>query len=358
LRGRALPFLVALTACAGDDFTAYPHLETCAPNWQVVTEPAASFTFPAAAVLGGGVLYYTFESPAARTEEIPLDPGGVGSSPSVFSSSGGDGLWIEGDRLLLIDPLRLRSIPLDGGQPTTLLDFSATATSSSFYLPRATVLDESDVYLVRENDFSSFGVERISRATGLATVLTPEPLVLQLDGQAILTRAGPGGLILSAAHADAWYVPTSGEPPRRIAAAAGRRVLADDDGVIWMVSETSADGIAASSSLYRNPVDGSARRPFWPTKSPRVAASNGWPDGAGGWVIEAQEPFADGQLHLSLWAVDPSEHGRRLACAPLVGASEVTAIAIAPDATYAAVGSFGFPLPDSIPSWTIVRSAR
>jgi hypothetical protein len=86
--------------------------------------------------------------------------------------------------------------------------------------------------------------------------------------------------------------------------------------------------------MWRSTIDGAAPTPFWSDKPPALFPTNAWSDGNGGWHLAAWEytsPKLDSESqHTTIWALDSSGHGSRLACNPLPGATSELATALSP----------------------------
>jgi hypothetical protein len=91
-----------------------------------------------------------------------------------------------------------------------------------------------------------------------------------------------------------------------------------------------------SYRLWRSTTDGAAPTPFWTDKPPALFLTNAWSIGDGGWYLAAWE-YTSATMnlesrHTSMWALDSSGNGARLACSPLAGTTSGLTTALSPAA--------------------------
>jgi hypothetical protein len=158
---------------------------------------------------------------------------------------------------------------------------------------------------------------------GLGSTLTlTQDSIVVFDGTPGLSA---GGLL--------YVVPKTGGTPRALPEPSpGQMMLATNaDGVsLWLESVSGGK----SYRMWRSTIDGAVPTPFWTDKPPSLFLPNAWSDGTGGWYLAAWEhtngEMAPDSQHTSIWSLDSSGHGVRMACNPLSGITSELATALSP----------------------------
>lgn len=342
--------LACLVGCGGSS----PKLEsagTCSTAWQELIWPKP-WDVTSSLVYSDGTLYY-----ASFTENAIVAQPVDGSPSRVFAAVPTLELWLEGDHLLFSQgdlALQIGSVPLAGGTPQTLLDGAAGRTSPG--LATAHVFTATDFYwseVPLPSGETPTTVWHQSRSGGVPELLGTVTFQRQLGATAI--ALGNEDVLVATLSGEAYAFPIAGGAAAPLATAAAPRFspeLAGLDGLGAYVAVFSSDGQAGP--LLLSPADGSPARPFWPTQPSDVQVEKIWPSPEGGWIVVASQPFDDGRFHTTLTLLDEQGTATRLGCSPAEALRSwiTVAVAVAPDAVYAAVQDL------VTTTWEIDRIAR
>jgi hypothetical protein len=259
--------------------------------------------------------------------------------------------WIEDQQLIYVSgAYLLYTVPLAGGtQPTLLVDL-AQDTPNPFFINF--VLDAEAIYWVSlqqvPTDVSGWytttgwSVWRALRATGERQQLAIMPVLsaqsglgasLVLTRDAVVVYDGIQGLT-----GTLFVVPKAGGGPVALPSPSSASYLmlgTSFEGVaLWRTSASGGGGYL----MWRSTSDGAAPLPFSTDMPPTLSVTNAWSDGNGGWYMAAWEStdatmnFAS--QHATLWTLDKSGHGARLACNPLGDMTREYATALSPTAVF------------------------
>ena len=320
-------------------------VSTCQDNWNVILQASGNVWDIQTNMRGSGLswsnghLYFEYFDRAAT------NPGAIASistSSSIRSYSNVANIdpsywWIENDQLIYADGrYQLYGVPLaGGGQPAQLVDI-AQDTPDPYFVNFA--LDTDAVYWVSlERAAKSWSVWRALRGSGERQQLMVMPVLNAASGEgSMLTLTRDSVMVsdgVSATLGGTLYVVPKTGGDRRVlpAPASGWLLAANSDGTaLWLESLSGGK----SFRMWRSTIDGAAPTPFWPDKPPALFPTNAWSDGHGGWHLAARE-YTSAKLDsesqgTTIWALDSSGHGVRLACNPLPGATSELATALSP----------------------------
>jgi hypothetical protein len=252
--------------------------------------------------------------------------------------------WIENDQVIYIDGnYVLTSLPLAGGaQPTPLVDLVQGTADPDFL---NFVLDAEAVYWISvEWSTSAYGIAswsvwRALRSTGERQQLAIMPILNATSGigsSITLTQDSVMAFDNSPVYGTLYVVPKSGGEPRVLPAPSNGDLLAtSSDGVaLWL--ESLSGGTAYR--MWRSTTDGAAPTPFWTDKPPALYLTKAWSDGNGGWLLAGWE-YSNAKMgsdsdHTTIWSLDSSGRGTRLACNPFSGIAYNFATAHSPTALF------------------------
>jgi hypothetical protein len=335
-RYQILSFAIVLVSCGGtDSATPPPELASCTSGWQVVRPFEPAVWGPTALAWSAGALY--FATPPGERNEIRSFPASGGETRTV-TSKWGDHLWVEGDRLLVASFDELFSVPVTGGEATPVLQGGTQQLPNELRIVTDSALDGTHFYWLVLG--AGTEVWRMPRAGGRAQRLAILPPI----GQEREFRVTASGILVTGWRSDTVHLLSKETGEVRSLApldGLGGDVHGADDQRVLVRRWTGATATSATSALYQLPLSGSNPERFWPSMSPTLDMVGGWSDGRGGWLISALEEFTDGHRHASIWAVDGTGSGRRIACsaeALTAGQLEIiTAVMPTPEGIYAAV---------------------
>lgn len=330
----------AATGCVG---SSGPHpltdVATCSAAWQPITAPAEKGEY-SPLVFAGSTLYYSTEADndiralsLATGQETVIDPG-----------DWAQGLWLETDHLLFSEQSRFFSLPLAGGTAQLLFDGIGPNPPVEPPLSFEQAVSATDFVWLEQGGNGNV-VKRVARAGG--DPVTIGDLNQEVyDGMALSLTAAIVATDLGYASA----VPLDGSGARPLATGGQWFTAVTADGGYW----TSETGTETAKMIFA-PVDGGPVRPFWPDLPYGVAPWRMWPDGAGGWIVNATQLFSDQLYHGSIWLLNVQGEARLVACDP-VGGDDAAIVgsqpAITDDAIYVAA------LAGSSLMYTIVRVPR
>jgi hypothetical protein len=319
---------------------------TCARGWRVVHSPRQEggiFSFGREELLWhGGHLYFHQDGRKRGLHSVPV----TGGEASVVVEGGLWDAWIEDDRLLYVQDLRLFSKPLAGG-PAQEITYGRSLLDQAKELPSVTAwgLDRDALYWSRDRYLGDLQSEvtiwRGSRGGGEET-----SAVLPVRKNANLVRSIiPVGDDLVVTHGLdgplAWALPRTGGPAREVASLGPTSKLLGVSAageVLWSAPGGGFDGTKGSERylVARGRLTEAAPQPFWVGKPRNAYPMGAWDRGGGRWYVSTWEWGTDGALHTAVWSVNALGDGKRLACDPEVG-SRLIAGAAAPDAHYGVV---------------------
>jgi len=236
----------------------------------------------------------------------------------------------------------LTSLPPAGGaQPTPLVDLVQGTADPDFH---NFVLDAEAVYWISvewstsTDGLASWSVWRALRSTGERQQLAIMP-ILNADSGILssITLTQDSVMVFDSSSGGTLYVvPKSGGEPRVLPAPSyGGPLATSSDGVVlWL--ESLSGGTAYR--IWRSTTDGAAPTPFWTDKPPALYLTKAWSDGNGGWHLAGWE-YANAKMdsdsdHTTIWSLDSSGHGTRLACNPFPGNAYNFATARSPTALF------------------------
>jgi len=313
----------------------------CTAAWQPLT-PAGPYDTSSSLAYRDGVIYYARYSTRA-IESLPVTGG---TETPVATDVYTRELWVDGDHLLYPGGAlgnQFFSVPVAGGTPVQVLDGTAGRTDLGAGLAYA--LTPTEIFWTEESKAAPTTAWRGPRAGGAATFIgsatatIPTGDTLPFSDMAVAPDAVVMATILGVAAA----VPLDGSPARTLATSdtliSGYGNLAGIDGAgpYWSVPRAGAPDADDTWSVVLAPQDGSALHTFWEGTPPHAGVEHMWPYGNGGWVAIVDQLFDDMKFHISVWLIDATGMGRRLACEPTTGAQHAhvdTRPAIAPDAIY------------------------
>jgi hypothetical protein len=357
---RRMTWLIALSvgsvACTGalDEDTPLD-LDTC-PSPETVRPFQAAVAMPDSFALGAGTLYYIDNYPPDAVSRIAAFSF-VDGQTRVLGPGWGNGLWLEGERLLFGHQDQLMSVPLIGGDATIVLDGltldPARTTSGNFIVGQQ--LDSMHFYWLQSLSIPGalqlqWSVWRIPRTGGAAEMFVPK---LPINGWPNMIRMTPTSLVIATLDDPAQLVSKTTGEVRTIKPEAGPIHGLADDAVLTQRATGELRGDHFVSEFVRSPLDGSPASRFWIDKPPTLDPGRGWSDGRGGWVFATSEKAIDGLAHATIWQVDAAGVGKRIACDREALPSRLIAfwaVIPAPDGIY---GVMGAPLR----GWSVVRMA-
>jgi hypothetical protein len=315
-RSRALPVHLALVcaalavaSCGADQARLpAPSLDTCRAGWQVFSPPRPFFA-PRTLVHHGGELFYQGMAADLVTSQLEALPLSGGPARVVAASAFAWDLWIESEQLFYASGPVLRQVPVAGGTPTVVLGHEPSPTEA---YPRiySHLLTPTALVYTQLGDTAGFtDLWSAPRDGGpallLATVSKPDEVQrLEVSGGDLLV-AGPFG--------NGAAVPFAGGAPRLLADV-GRLSGVDARGVYGFAVKGTFDPTYEQNEMHVAPADGGPAKSFWPDLPPRLAPYALWSDGQDGWVVAALETFDDGRAHQSIFFVDGTGVGTRVAC--------------------------------------------
>jgi hypothetical protein len=334
-------------------------LSACVDAWKPVTSPAPFDVISPLVYAHGNVYFSTSSSQAIQS--IP-EAGGV---PTTVAMARATSLWLEGETLVFTGGAlgsQFFSVPLAGGTPQLLLDGAAGRTDAgASSLSAATASDFFWTETQGTAPSDPTAVWRAPRAGGAhakvgeATAQTPSGDVLAFEGMALTTSSallGAGlGLadLVPLAGGDAMALPSPDGRPQGGAAnvfLAGVYPL----GVFWGAQRPFTAAADDAWDLVLSPSDGSVPHSVWQGLPDHSAPDHIWSDGAGGWIISAQQLFADGRSHTTIWSLTADLVSKRLGCAPTTTSGRVTVQpAVGPDAVFVVAQD---------ETWQMVKLAR
>jgi hypothetical protein len=331
-------------------------LATCQDNWRVLLDSSGKDWTLTTDLNDAGLSWSNDQLYFEHRDEAWAKPGtlaSISASTPVGSFTdlvpvGSASWWVEGHQLIYVDgAYQLLAVPLAGGIPTLLVDLAQGAANPFF---TSFVLDPEALYWVSlqqaPTDVSGWytttgwSLWRALRATGERQQLATMPvtsaqsglganLVLTRDAVAVydgtqgaagtlfvVPKEGGGPVVLpspSPSSADYWMFGTSPEGVN-----------------LWGTSRLGGGGYP----LLRSTSDGAAPTPLSTDMPPTLFLTHAWSDGKGGWYLAAWES-TDGtmsfaSLHTTVWSLDDSGHGTRLACNPFASMTSEYASALSP----------------------------
>ena len=343
----AIFLLTGLVGSCGDlDATETPlDVSTCQDNWSVLLQASSNVWDIEPSLNGSGLswsngrLYFRYWDAAATS---PGAIANLSTSSSLRSYSNVANIdpsywWIENDQLTYVDGnYQLYGVPLAGdAEATQLVDIEQDTAAPSFI---NFALDANSVYWVSlEEATKTWSVWRASRASGERQQLMVKPLLnaatsegstLTLTQDAVMVSDGVSATL----GGTLYVVPKTGGDARALPYPSSAWLLAtgSDGTALWLESLSGGK----SYRVWRSTMDGAAPMPFWTDKPPALFLTHAWSDGKGGWYLAARE-FTNATMdfdsqHTSLWSLDGSGHGARLACTPLPGTTSELATALSP----------------------------
>ena len=124
----------------------------------------------------------------------------------------------------------------------------------------------------------------------------------------------------------------------------------DTLGVFWGSPRPLTPAADDDWDLVLSPADGSVPRTVWQGLPSHSGPDHIWSDGAGGWIITAQQLFDDLRFHTTIWSLGADLTAKRLGCAPSTTSGRVSVQpAITPDAIFVVAED---------ETWQLVRLAR
>jgi hypothetical protein len=345
--GLAIFLLLGLGGSCGDLDSAEAPLEvsTCQDNWSVLLQASGNVWDIGTSTNGFGLswsngqLYFRYWDKAAAA---PWAIASISTADSSRSYSNVASVyppywWIEDDQLIYVDGgYQLYGVPLAGGvDPMQLLDMVQDTTDPLFF---NFVLDADAVYWVSlERATTSWSVWRALRASGERQQLMGMPVSNAASGESsTLTLTQDSVMVSDGVSATLggklYLVPKTGGDARVLPAPSSAWLLATspDGTTLWLESLSGGK----SYRLWRSTIDGAAPAQFWTDKPPALFLTHAWSDGNGGWYLAARE-YTSATMdvdseHTSIWSLDSSGHGARLACSPLPGTTFELATALSP----------------------------
>jgi len=310
----------------------------CARGWQVLYSPpqvvdGLSPLHPKLSWRAGRIYFPGTEGP----DESPLlSLPTAGGEPTTVLRHLGTEYWIEDDRVLYVEEGVLYRMPLSGSEPEripeAIADSHVYADGKELTWARNWTLGGAALYWISSPTLgapqSSFW--RASRDLGDIRVLASLDLAFDDGSLDRLVSIADQLLTTSGASARVWQIPKEGgearELPRFGAGMAKILAVIDDGTIVWRRESSTA-------ALGRSRLDGRPVEPF-PTSVPsNVSVTDVWSDGMGGFYLAATEKAADEAWHVTIWHLDQSGQGARIACDPQIGSSMLGAVA-GPDGLY------------------------
>jgi hypothetical protein len=350
--------LAAVGGC-GSDAAKLESVSACTGGWQPLTQPAPrDIMFAPLALVGGNIVYSTFSAPGVFAQPI------AGGAAAKLAPDFATWLAADGDAVVYATGnfgSQFFSVPVGGGTPQLLLDASAGRPDVGAALLMTMTSTDFVWTEVRRAGVTPWTVWRASKTGGTPTMLATVPATTpmgtdDLGFSAIATSSDTVvlGSILGLADA----VPLAGGAPRPlalpmlVAQGAGSLTGVDGTGAYWHQLRAGVPSSDDAWDILLSPVDGSAAMAFWQGLPDHTSPERILPDGAGGWIVVADQMFDDQQFHTTVWTLAADRRtAKRLACSPdlSVQDSVTVAPAVAPDAVYlVAMGD----------SWQLVRVPR
>jgi hypothetical protein len=313
----------------------------CSGAWQTF-RAEAPYPAPKALAMGGDRIAF----------EALVEPGNVHAIQSVSTADGTEqtvvkdipySLWAEQDTVLYTTYRKLFSVPMGGGEPTLLVDFSNEARDLDFSFTQA--LDESFLYWMSSGDFS---LARVPRSGGaVQTFAAPSTDIL--EGIALAPDA-----IVAANGQHGFAVPLTPGAVRPLADSGGSFAGVDASGAYFYRLAQPFTIPVERHELVRAPADGGALETIW-TPPAHQMPHRVWPDGQGGWVVASLGKFDDGKEHAGVWFVSATGEARLAACDPLADDDTgyiVARPALSKDTAYFAVENV------YKATWSVIKVAR
>jgi hypothetical protein len=281
-----------------------------------------------------GTLYLNGETsdPTLLGTNAVSDQGG----PMSVVADGYYWMQADGDNLLLATADRFYAMPFSGSQPQLLADGGTEEVNGNFNGDVFVTAADSDFfYWILDALDNSHTVWAKPRAGGPSVNLgNPDP-PNGFGVEASLTPAGEQ-VILASTNGRAWAIDKTSLQWRTLASPPSTyqfHTFVDPAGALWS-SYDGGVGVAEHYTMWKSSLDGGPLQPFWQSKPSRLAPFTMFPDGAGGWVVNALEWFSDRQIHSSVWTLDSIQHGQRRACLPALATASVSAVAYSPQFIY------------------------
>jgi hypothetical protein len=350
IQRRILALAACALACSAEpeeearlDLGACPRPQVVRP-FQPTFEPD-SFAFSA------GTLYYFDRATDSNPASGLLAHSFVDGPTRMVTSAPGQGLWVEGDRVLFALFDELRSVPVTGGEPEIVVTGRSTDAERRSALFLGQQLDSTHLYWLRRelSPVSGWDLWRMPRAGGAPEKLAPS---LAIDNTPRIIRMLPGAILFTGVLGPALVVSKATGAVRTIKEEGGPVHGFSDDGVLTQRATGAHRGGRMVTEFVLSPLDGSPPHRFWPRKPPTLEPGRGWPDGSGGWLFATTEEATDGQSHATIWRVDTAGVGKRLACdqgaLSATDLNELRAVFPALDGIYAVMGA-------PLRGWSVVR---
>ena len=327
-----------LLAACGDETPDTPPLQetaVCTPGWETVRAPEAGLGSEML-VWADGVLYFPRYLGPDQPAEIVAHPLAGGPERTVVQTKYPAGLWRDGDRLIWPADDKWFSVPLAGGEVTTVPDVPTSGTAT---------FDATHFYWLRHDDTDGHRwLWRAPRTGG-----PPEKLPKPTDPWPDHFRNTSQGIAVAGGQLSEVVSKETGEvrsfPPLN-----GVIITVDDRSILWQIIDTTRGVV---HHLDRAPLDGGPVERLWPAIPLRSTRVQAWPDARGGFLVADFEKFADGQNHHVVWSVDAAGKAARVAChAGPAFSVGIVAVAPAPDAMYATVRADARA---GGPTWSLVR---
>jgi hypothetical protein len=322
--------LIVASAGCGDSRSPPEDPASCTSAWQPLTSPMP-FDVTSSLAYRDGVLYFMTGLPA-QLVALPTN----GRDQTVLAPVYGSDPWIEGDQVLYWVGNQIFGVPVTGGTAQLLFDggvgrrgsgaaaFRHASTPTDFFWTENPTLEgATNVWRATRPDGAPAKI-------GTANAIQPPSTALPF---ATTMAVSDDSALLASLFGIAFALPFDESAPRPLARPAGVKdsdinfVSVDADGVTWSIP----------GRLVLAPTDGSAVRDLWPALPAQVQPLRSWPDGNGGRIVAALQPFGDGRFHMTVWTLSANGTGQRLACAP-ASASLFPRIdarpVIGPDAVY------------------------
>jgi hypothetical protein len=325
-----------------------PDLETCSQALRVVQPLGIRCCAPVQLTWDRNILYY---ADASGIQALPVD----GRAGWIVAEAAASAFWIEGDDLLYVEgDDRLFSVPLSGGAPVPVADGQTVGVAPEYAWSWNQLLDDAYLYW---DWFQQRGpvwsLWRMPRTGGAAEQLATLPPRDPTYAWPLAAATADSLLMALDSQGAAYAVPKSGGELRVLRPppdpdVSPRLMGVGAAGVLWAEFAGPAhDGTL--DSVYRvlvTDVGGAGdpgARPFWQEKPPtfQPLGLGAWPDRRGGWIVAGLERFSDDVTHQSIWSLDATGSGQRIACDASTVAglhSSTQSVAFAPNVLYAIVG--------------------
>lgn len=315
----------------------------CGQAWQPVSE-VMPWESTSNLVWSDGTLYYTTFGGELRAHPVS------GGEALVIAEVDAAVLWLEGDRLLFSGGDRgnqFFALPLAGGTPTLVLDGAAGRAEVGIAQQQSYLRSPTDFYWAESDGASAGGATTLWRAARSGGAIAQ---IARLDVGAHGrppyfegAAQGADALVLGDDAGFAWRVPLGGGSATRLAtpssstSAPPNFLGIDQTGVYWAVEPEGGAEPYQEREVVLSPADGEPPAPFWSPLPPYAAVDAMWPDGEGGWFVSTSQRYADeDQARQTVWALDGTGSGQRLACSPgaYVDSYILEPPAVTPDAFY------------------------